>query len=326
MIKHKEKIINFSLDFLRKNGPLVVLVSLFLFSCAAFGSRFFQLINITNLLRQISISGLAAIGINFVIISGGRDLSVGAICAVCGMIMAILSPFGFFPAIIGGLVTGAAFGLLNGIIITKFGIPPFITTLGTQLGARGVALLMNRELSIPVDETKRSITFIGRGFVFDMPVPVIIFIVALIIAYIISTRTRLGRAFYAIGGNEESAVMMGIRIDRTKILVYIISGVCTALAAIVLTARLGAGIPVAGEGWDMTIMATVIIGGTLIRGGVGDMRGVLVGTLICGIINNMINMFGNISTYWQNIIYGLLLLVAVIMQTYSASHQALKKT
>nr|WP_122011820.1 ABC transporter permease [Maliibacterium massiliense] len=314
------------LAFVQGNGPVMVLAALFLFSCIAFGTNFFSYTNLSNLIRQVSIMGLAAIGINFVIISGGRDLSVGSVCAVAAMVMAYLSPYGFFPAVLGALAAGVLLGLINGLVITRLGVQPFIATLGMQLGARGIALLMNGELSIPVDESMTSITFIGRGYIAGIPVPALLFVGCVMLAYFVARRTRFGRAVYAIGGNEESAAMMGLRINRTKVIVYMISGLTTALAAVVLTSRLGAGLPVAGEGWDMTIMATVIIGGTLIRGGVGDMRGVLVGVLICGIITNMINMFGNISTYWQNIINGLLLLAAVIMQTRSANKAALLTT
>jgi len=311
---------------LSKNGPLVILAVLFIGSCITFGSNFFSAFNLTNLLRQISIAAIACVGINFVIISGARDLSVGAICAVASMLAAYLSPYGFFVATSAAILAGLALGLLNGLIITKLGVQPFIATLGTQLGAKGIALLINNEVSIPVDESDWLFSTIGRGYILGVPIPVIIMLAVIAAAHLVSRYTRFGRAVYAVGGNEESAAMMGVLVDKTKILVFTISGLTAALAAVVLTCRLGAGLPSSGDGWDMTLMASVVIGGTLVRGGVGDMRGVLVGALICGIITNMLNMMGNVNAYWQNIINGLLLLIAVVMQTVSANREEKEPT
>jgi len=308
--------------FVERNGPIVILTILFLFSCIAFGGKFFSVFNLTNLLRQISISAIAAVGVNFVIISGGRDLSVGSICAVASMIIAMLSSKGFIVATAAGLAAGIILGFINGLIITRLGVQPFIATLGTQLGAKGIALLLNNELSVTVDSSVKTFAWLGRGYLLGIPVPVYIMLITIAIAYFVSAYTKFGRAVYAIGGNEESASMMGLSVNRTKVLVYTISGFTAALAGVVLTSRLGAGLPTAGDGWDMTIMATVVIGGTLVRGGIGDMRGVLVGALICGIITNMINMFGSVNSYWQNIINGVLLLIAVVMQTISANKAA----
>lgn len=301
------------------NGPLIVLFSLFVFSCCMFGSSFFSIFNLSNLIRQVSISAIVAVGVNFVIISGGRDLSVGSVCAVASMVTAMFSPYGFFIAGLAGITSGAALGFMNGLIITRLGVQPFIATLGTQLGAKGIALLLNHELSMPVTDPMKIFATLGRGYLFGIPIPAIIMIVVIGIAYYTAKYTKFGREVYAIGGNEESAAMMGISVNKTKLFVYTISGITSAVAALVLTSRLGAGLPTAGDGWDMAIMATVVIGGTLVRGGVGDMRGVLVGALICGIITNMINMFGNVNSYWQNIINGSLLLMAVVMQTLSAN-------
>lgn len=301
------------------NGPLIVLICLFLFSCMMFRGNFFSAFNLSNLIRQVSISAIVAVGVNFVIISGGRDLSVGSICAVSSMVTAILSPHGFWAAAAGGITAGILLGAINGVIITRLGVQPFIATLGTQLGAKGIALLINSELSMTITDQSNMFTTLGRGYILGIPIPAIFMVVIIGIAYYVAKYTGFGRAVYAIGGNEESAVMMGISVNRTKFLVYTISGLTSALAALVLSSRLGAGLPTAGDGWDMTIMATVVIGGTLVRGGVGDMRGVLAGALICGIITNMINMFGNVNSYWQNIINGSLLLMAVMMQTVSAN-------
>lgn len=306
-------------SLLSYNGPLVILSVLFIVSCAAFGSNFFSVFNLSNLLRQISIAAIASVGINFVIICGARDLSVGAICAVASMVMAAFSPYGFFVASGAAILSGIALGLINGLIITKLGVQPFIATLGTQLGGKGLALLINKEASMPIEGSSPMLTLIGRGYFLGIPIPVIVMLIVIAVAYFVSKYTRFGRAVYAVGGNEESAVMMGVLADKVKLQVFAISGLTAAIAAVVLTSRLGAGLPSAGDGWDMTLMASVVIGGTLVRGGVGDMRGVLVGALICGIITNMLNMMGNVNAYWQNIINGLLLLTAVIIQTVSAN-------
>ncbi len=320
--KNQKQWLNRAMSWAERNGPIIILLVLFILSCAAFGGSFFSVFNLTNLVRQISIAAIAAVGVNFVIISGGRDLSVGSICAVSSMFIALLSPYGFLPAALAGMLAGILLGFLNGIIITKFGVQPFIATLGTQLGAKGIALLINNELSVTVDSNVKAFAVLGRGYLFGIPNPAIVMVIVVAIAYYVARFTKFGRAVYAVGGNEESASMMGLPANKTKLLVYTISGFTAALAALVLTSRLGAGLPTAGDGWDMTIMATVIIGGTLVRGGVGDMRGVLTGALICGIITNMINMLGNVNSYLQNIINGLLLLIAVVMQTVSANKNA----
>ena len=309
-----------------RNGPIVILVILFIVSCLAFGSAFLSSFNLTNLIRQISIAAIASVGINFVIITGGRDLSVGAVCAVSSMVMAYTSRYGFAIAIGSALLSGILLGLLNGLIITKLGVQPFVATLGTQLGAKGIALLINNENSMPLDEANSApFNMLGRGYLYGIPIPVVIMLIVIGMAYFVSKYTRFGRAVYAVGGNEESAIMMGVLVERTKVIVFTISGLTAAIAAIVLSSRLGAGLPSAGDGWDMTLMASVVIGGTLVRGGVGDMRGVLVGALICGIITNMLNMLGSVNAYWQSIINGMLLLVAVVMQTVSANQSEKKK-
>ena len=321
----KPSVISMVKPLIAQNGPILILLALFIISCIAFGSDFLSSFNLTNLMRQISIAAIASVGINFVIISGARDLSVGAVCAVSAMVMAYTSRFGFAIAVGAALLVGAALGLLNGLIITKLGVQPFVATLGTQLGAKGIALLINNEMSMPLDAAHAApFNMLGRGYLLGIPIPVVIMILVIAVAYFVSKYTRFGRAVYAVGGNEESAVMMGVLVEKTKIIVFTISGLTAAIAAVVLSSRLGAGLPSAGDGWDMTLMASVVIGGTLVHGGVGDMRGVLIGALICGIITNMLNMLGSINAYWQSIINGMLLLIAVVMQTVSANQSEKK--
>lgn len=305
------------LDVISGNGPLILLVIMFITSTLTFGASFFQVFNLTNLIRQISITGIAAVGINFCIISGGRDLSMGAVAACASMFVAMGSFYGLVPSVLGAILTGVFFGTITGLIISRLNVRAMIATLGVQLAARSTALLVNGELSLDINENLQSLVFIGRGSVWGIPMPTIIFVCVLIVGYIILKRTRFGRSVYAVGGNEESATMMGVRVKHTKMMVYVVSGVCASIAGLVMAARLGAGQPNNAEAWSMTMMATVVIGGTRMRGGVGDMRGVIIGALICGMITNMINMVGTLSSYWQDVVQGCLLLVSIVMQTWS---------
>lgn len=320
-----KKTVGFINKQLSKNGSSLICLALFLFCAFRFGSNFLSLTNLTNLIRQISITGVAAIGVNVVIIAGGRDLSVGSTATVAAMAAALASRYGLLPAIVAPLVVGLLFGLLNGYIISCMKVVPLIATLGMQLAARSVALLMNNNNSIAVEEGLRSFLFIGRGSILGIPVPAIIFLALLLMGHVLLNRTKFGRAAYAIGGQEESAAMMGVPVTAMKIKIYAFCGLMAGIAGIILSARMGAGQPAGAANWGMDIMAIVVIGGTRVRGGKGGMLGVVLGTLIIGMVSNMINQFGNVNAYWQTIISGLMLLLAVIMQAISEERSLRKQ-
>lgn len=270
--------------------------------------------NLLNLVRQVSMLGLAAIGVNFIIIAGCKDLSVGGIAAVCSMMAAFLSPYGTAAAVAGGILTALLLGALNGFLVAVLKILPFIATLGTMIAYNGIALLIHDGKSLAISENSAGFAFLGRGLILNIPFPILVFAAAAGTAVFVAEHTRYGRAVYAIGGNEESAVMMGIQVARTKMLLYIFSGLLAGFGGIMMASRLNAGIPFTGTGWDMYTIAAVVMGGTLIRGGEGKISGAAAGILIWGVIQNMINMMGDVSTYWQQIIMGFILLSAVIIQ------------
>lgn len=302
------------------NGSILIVLLLFLFCGIRFGNGFLNATNLLNIVKQMSITGIAAIGINFVIISGGRDLSCGSIAAVSAIIAAFLTPYGTIPAVLGGVAVGLVFGLFNGFIITYMSVTPLIGTLGTQWAIRSIALLLNNNTSVAIDESLSLFVFIGRGDLFGfLPMPTVIFGCLLVAGHILLKHTCFGRHVMAIGGQEESAVMMGLPTKRTKMGVYLLSGLMASTAGLVLCSRMGCGQPQSGISWGMDIMAIVVIGGTLIRGGKGNMIGVILGALIMNIVSNMINLFGNINAYIQDIINACMLLMAVLFQTLAAS-------
>lgn len=305
--------------FIQNNIALLAVLVLMLFGIASYGTTFFNYQrNLINVLHTASMMGIMGIGVNLCFLIGARDLSVAAVAASASMFSALFSPYGFLPSVLGGLAVGLAFGLLNGIIVAKFRVQPFIATLGTQLAARGLALLMNGERSITIADSATQLKSMGNANILNiLPVPAFIFIV-LLLGFSYATRyTKFGRDVYAVGGNEEAARMMGVKVDKVKIAVFIISGLTAALCGVVLSGRLSAGQPTACEGWEMTIMAAIVIGGTSVRGGEGKIQGIFWGSLFVNFITNLINLNGRISAYWKDISTGIILLLAVLLQVYS---------
>lgn len=302
-----------------ENSAIVAVMILIMIGVCSYGMTFLNYKrNLINVLHTASMMGVMGIGVNLCFIIGARDLSVGAVAAVSSMVAAYLAPYGFLPAIAGGLTVGFLFGLMNGIVVAKFKVQPFIATLGTQLAARGVALLINKELSISLGDKAPQLKYIGNGNLLGvLPIPAFIFILLIAVLIIVLKYTSFGRAVYAIGGEESSAEMMGIRVDITKISVFIISGLTAAISGLILCGRLSAGQPTACEGWEMTIMAAVVIGGTRVRGGLGKIQGIFFGSLFVNLITNLINLDGHISAYWKDIITGIVLLTAVLIQVYA---------
>ncbi|MCX8130619.1 MAG: ABC transporter permease [Clostridia bacterium] len=300
--------------FVKSQGALVAFIVIFVIASFQY-DQFLTFINISNILRQVSMVGLVAVGMTFVILTGGIDLSVGAIVALAGVLAANLSNHNMFLAILVPVIVAGMMGMINGLVITKMRIVPFIATLAMMMGARGIAYISTGEVSVRVGKLSSGFTQLARGFLFGIPIPAVIFLVVVIAAAFISRYTSFGRHVYAVGGNEEASKMMGLSTNKIKILVYTISGLMAGLAGVILTSRLGAGQPVAGEGWEMTAIASTVIGGTLLTGGVGRFSGTLLGVLIIGMITNVFNMQGNINTWWQNVLMGALLLVVVVIQS-----------
>ncbi len=316
---------------LKQFGPLlflIVLIGVF----TALKPSFIDPINVFNIMRQISITGLIALGMTFVILTAGIDLSVGSLVALCGMVAAIVAKggtansmslsagpdagFGWFAALVAALAVGSIAGGVQGVAITRLKVPPFVVTLGGLTIFRGITLTLSN--GGPISGFGPDFRWFGNGLIGPVPVPVIIFAIAAIICHILLRYTRYGRAVYAVGGNAEAARLSGLRVDRVLISVYVIVGFFAGLAAFVLAARLNSAEAVAGIGYELTVISAVVIGGTSLFGGIGSVGGTVVGAALIGVLQNGLQ-FNNVSSYTQSIVIGLILIVAVAFDRWLKS-------
>lgn len=272
--------------------------------------------NIINILRQISIMGILSVGTTMVMITGGIDLSVGSVVGVSSVVVAVLINRGISPilAIIAALIIGALIGLLNGFLITDIGMFPMIATLATMTIFRGVAYLITGGL--PVHGFPDSFLFLGQGYLFGIPFPVIIMALMFILGYIILNHTVFGRRIYGIGGNIEASRLSGIPVKKTLYNVYILQGLLAAGAGVILLSRINSGQPTSGEGYEMDVITATVLGGTSVSGGVGNIRGVIIGVLFMGILTNGMVLL-NVQDYWQQVIRGGVLILAVAFDLYT---------
>lgn len=269
--------------------------------------------NISNILRQVTVYAILAVGMTFVIITSGIDLSVGSVIpVVCIVVATILNknPGSIWLAIFAGLLVGVLVGFLNGILVAQIGIPPFIMTMGTMKVMSGFALLVTNSSAVKVADA--NYRFIGTGSLLGIPVPIYLFIIVALIAHIILTQTPTGRHVFALGSNVEAARLSGVKVKKTLVAVYMFSGLCAAIAAIVYLARLGSCQAIAGDGYEMEAIAATVIGGTSITGGSGGVIGSILGAILMGIIKNGLVLLG-VSTYWQQIVTGFVVIIAIIM-------------
>ncbi|WP_428486908.1 ABC transporter permease [Rhodopila sp.] len=266
--------------------------------------------NITNILRQVSINALIAVGMTFVILTGGIDLSVGAVMALAGTLAAGLMSHGGSAALglLACIGAGVGFGAANGAFVAIARMPPIIVTLATMGIARGLALIYTG--GYPVSGLPDWIGFFGSGTVLSVQMPIVMMVMVYLIGWVLLERTPFGRYVFAIGGNETATRLSGVRVVRAKLMVYVISGLTTAIAAIVLTGRLMSGQPNAGNGFELDAIAAVVLGGTSIAGGRGSLIGTLIGALLLGVLNNGLNMVG-VDPYVQNVIKGGIILLAI---------------
>lgn len=273
---------------------------------------FLTVSNLLNIVEQSSVISIIAIGMTFVIISSGIDLSVGSILAFSGVIMASLLQMDFpiFVALSMGLVAGSFCGFLNGVLISKGLLPPFIATLGMMSIARGAALLVTQ--GRPISGFSYSFRQLASGEILQIPIPVIIMLVLYISAHFLLSKTRFGRQVYAIGGSEEVSILSGVNVKKIKTLVYVLSGGLSGLAAIILTARLNSAQPIAGIMYELDAIAATVIGGTSLMGGEGTILGTLVGALIMGVLRNGLNLL-NVSSFIQQIVIGSVIILAVLI-------------
>jgi ribose/xylose/arabinose/galactoside ABC-type transport system permease subunit len=275
---------------------------------------FLTVSNLLNVLEQTSINAVIAAGMTFVIISGGIDLSVGSIVAFSGVLLAstLQAPLPASLAIPVGVAGGAACGLVNGLLITRGRLPPFIATLGMMSVARGAALVFTE--GRPVSGFEAGFRSLATGRVLGVPAPVLAAAFVYAVAYVLLTRTRFGRYVYAIGGNEEATRLSGVAVRFHKTMVYVLCGVTSALAAVLLTARLNSAQPIAGIMYELDAIAATVIGGTSLLGGSGSLGGTLVGALIMGVLRNGLNLLG-VSSFLQQIVIGVVIIVAVLVDS-----------
>lgn len=277
-------------------------------------SAFLDLSNLLNLLRQVSINGLIAFGMTFVILTGGIDLSVGSILALSSAFTAILITSGLDPivALIVGVLGGFLLGVFNGVLVTFGSMAPFIATLATMTIFRGLTLVVTD--GNPITNLGDSYMFqlFGKGYFFGIPVPAVTMIIVFIILAIILQKTTFGRHTYAIGGNEVASKISGIKVNRVKILIYGISGLMSALAGAILTSRLNSAQPTAGTSYELDAIAAVVLGGTSLTGGKGRIVGTFIGLLIIGVLNNGLNLLG-VSSFYQQVVKGIVILIAVLI-------------
>jgi inositol transport system permease protein len=274
---------------------------------------FLTLPNLVNLARQISINGILAVGVTFVLLTGGVDLSLGSVVALAGVIAAycaqppLASPLG---PVLAAVAAGAACGALNGLIVTKGRVAPFIVTLGMMTVARGLALVVSG--GRPVSGLEARFTALGAGDIGGVPIPVVVLGGVALAAGVFLNRFKLGRYVYAVGGNERAAHASGIPVEGVKMLAYIVSAAAAGLAGAVLAARITTGQPNAGVGYELDAIAAVVIGGTSLAGGVGGIGGTLAGALLMGVINNGLDLV-NVPSYYQQIAKGAIIVGAVVL-------------
>ena len=295
----------------RQLGTLAGLLTLCLVLWAA-TPHFLTVSNLLNVLEQTALNAVVAVGMTFVIISGGIDLSVGSVLALAGICLALALEAGVpAPAAIAiALVVGGACGLANGLLITLGRLPPFIATLGMMSVARGIALMLAE--GRPISGFGEGFRAIATGRVLAIPAPVVITIVIYAVAHFVLTGTVFGRTTYAIGGNEEAARLSGVQVRFHKTAVYAVAGVTSAAAAVVLTARLNSAQPTAGTMYELDAIAATVIGGSSLLGGEGTVTGTLIGALIMGVLRNGLNLL-NVSSFLQQVVIGVVIIGAVLV-------------
>ena len=307
-------------ELFKKLQPLIAL-AVMVIALTLLSDKFLTVPNLRNILLQISVNLCLSIGMTLIILTGGIDLSVGAMLGLAGAMAAgllknglALKVFGVvlqftpFGAMVAGILTGLALGWFNGIAITRFKLPPFVATLGMLSIARGLTMLWTG--GFPITDLGPQFGFIGAGFWLGVPMAVWISAALAVIFYLISKRTTLGRYIYAVGGSEKASAFSGLNVNRIKVCVYALGGALAAVAGLIVTARLDAADPKAGLGYELDSIAAVVIGGTSLSGGRGSIFGTVLGCLIIGVLNNGLFLL-DVSPFWQQVIKGLVILAAV---------------
>ncbi|WP_164830828.1 ABC transporter permease [Sinorhizobium meliloti] len=298
-------------------GVILALFGLILFGALRY-ENFLSQYNILSFLRYNSMFALIALGMAFVIITGGIDLSVGGTAAMASVVAALLSPYHWAAGLFGGIAAGFAVGALNGFTVTVMRIQPFIATLATMLAAYGTGLLLagNQSVSVSYDS---GFTSIGQDDFLGFPIPAWIALLVYVAGWLVLERLPVGRHVLAIGDGEATAALMGLKVRRTLAAVYVGSGALAGLAGVILASQFGAGQPTEGVGWELFAIASVVVGGTLLTGGSGSVGATLAGALLLAMVFNILNFENglgwiSLSAYWQTVIRGGFLLIVVVLQ------------
>lgn len=301
-------------EFLRKYNLLIFIV---LFACiaAVISPKFFTLQNFVNLLQQSSTIGVVSIGMTLVILVGGIDLGVGSVLALAGMVVSVLMADGYpiVIALLASIAVGILLGMFNGVISAKGGVPSFITTLATMVAARGLALLTTD--GTPVFDLPEAFQWLGAGFLFGLPVSGLVWIAITVLSALMLKYTTFGRGLYAVGGNAEAARLSGIRVKRSVIIVFMLSGALSALGGILTASWLTVGQPTAGKGMELDAIAAVVLGGASLMGGCGGVLGTFGGVWLLAIITNIFNLAG-LSSYYQMIFKGAIIVIALLLNQF----------
>ncbi len=306
---------------MNKYGIVVILLGICII-LSIISPSFRSIRNLTNIIRQVSMIGIISMGVTLAIITSGIDLSSGSVLALVGVIVTSMSqnavntiqPISIvLPiaiAILIGLVVGTILGIINGSLHAFGKIPPFIATLGMMTVARGLALLYSN--GRPIGDLKESFIFIGGGSFMHISIPIWIYLFVGIISHIMLSKSRFGRYVFAIGGNEQAARICGINVEKVKVMVYAYAGLLSAIAGIMLVSRTAAGNPSYGVSYELDAIASTVIGGTSLSGGVGSIPLCVIGALIIGVLNNSMDLMG-VNAYWQQIVKGLIIVIAVLI-------------
>lgn len=306
---------------LTEHIPTLVLIVLCIFS-ALMSDRFISSANITNILLQASVLAVVTIGMTYVIIGGGFDLSVGSVVALAGCIAAeVMLHSGIFAGLIAGTLSGVIVGIINGYVIARVGVSPFIATLGTMVLIRGIVLLITNGSPIVGEEgLPEAFVAFGTARLYGVPYLVIAAVAAFIVFSWILHRSAFGTRIFAVGGNREAAFLSGVPVNRITISTYAICGLTAAIAGVMLAARLQSGQPTAGEFYELTAIAAVVLGGAALQGGEGKLYKSMIGVLIMTILTNSLNLMG-VDSYWQRVAVGLVIVLAAAADQIRHNHK-----
>lgn len=309
-------------SYLKRFQSLIALL-LMVIAMTFLSDKFLTVTNMWNVTRQISVNVCLSVGMTLVILTGGIDLSVGSILALTGAVAAglfkngielpgfnLLVGYTFLGAALGAIFIGSTLGFFNGYAITRFKVPPFVATLAMLTIARGLTMLWTK--GFPVTGLGKSFGFLGTGWFLGIPVPVWICAIIVAVAILVTKKTRFGRYIYAVGGNEQASRLSGLNVNKIKLSVYTIAGALAAVGGLIVTSRLDSAQPNAGMGYELDSIAAVVIGGTSLSGGKGSVLGTVLGALIIGILNNGLVLL-NVSPFWQQVIKGSVILLAVVI-------------